>query len=146
VLGHSGAYRTLSSWIDEPMLDTVILIDALYGEFGEYRDWLADGPARRLVTVADSTVTWTEAHARTIPGTVEVDRVPPTMELWPPEARTTRHLYIRSQYGHMAQVTGDVLIPMLLRLEAVELLGDAPWDHPLGQLPALPPDAAPRRR
>jgi hypothetical protein len=75
------------------------------------------------------------------------------MELWPSEARTARHLYIRSQYGHMTQVTGDVVLPMVLRLEAVELLADAPWDHPFGALPPLPPDAAvtvdatpPRRR
>jgi hypothetical protein len=64
------------------------------------------------------------------------------MELWPSEARGARHLYIRSQYGHMTQVNGDVLVPMVLRLEAVELLADAPWDHPLGLLPPLPPDAA----
>lgn len=141
VLGHSGGYRVLMQWIDYPLIDTVILIDALYGDFDEFRGWLAEGPARRLVTIGDDTVRWTEDHARAIAGTVEVDRIPPTMELWPPEARTARHLYIRSQLGHMAQVTADVLLPMLLRLETVELLGDAPWAHPFGALPALPPDA-----
>ncbi len=146
VIGHSGAYRTLQSWIDYPPIDTVILVDALYGDLDEFKTWLAEGPARRLVTVGDDTLSWTEDYAREIPDTVVVDRFPPTMDLWPPEARTARHLYVRSQYGHMTQVTGDVVLPMLLRLEAVELLGDAPWDHPLGDLPALPPDAKPDAR
>jgi hypothetical protein len=128
VIGHSGGYRTLSAWIDYPLLDSVILIDALYGELDEIRDWLAAGAARRLVTTGYDTVRWTEDLARSIPDTVVVDRVPPTMELWPPEARTARHLYVRSQYTHMGQITGGVVIPMLLRLEAVELLADAPWD------------------
>jgi hypothetical protein len=146
VIGHSGAYRTLVTWMDYPPIDTVILIDSLYGEYDEFEDWLADGPARRLVTVGDDTLRWTEDYAREIPGTVVVDRVPPTMDLWPPEARTARHLYVRSQYGHYTQVNGDVVLPMLLRLESVELLGDAPWDHPLGDLPVLPADAAPAKR
>jgi hypothetical protein len=146
VIGHSGAYRTLLTWIDYPPIDTVILVDALYGDMDEFKTWLADGPARRLVTVGDDTLSWTEDYAREIPHTVVVDRIPPTMDLWPPEARTARHLYVRSQYGHMTQVTGDVVLPMLLRLEAVELLGDAPWDHPFGDLPALPPDAVPDAR
>jgi hypothetical protein len=118
------------------------MIDSLYGDFDDLRDWLAHGPGRRLVTIGDDTLRWTEDFARSIPGTVEVDRIPPAMELWPSEARGARHLYIRSQYGHMTQVNGDVLVPMVLRLEAVELLADAPWDHPLGLLPPLPPDAA----
>ena len=143
VIGHSGAYRTLLEWIDYPPIDTVILVDALYGDMDEFKAWLADGPARRLVTVGDDTLRWTEDYAREIPDTVVVDRVPPTMDLWPPEARTARHLYVKSQYGHMTQVTGDVVLPMLLRLEAVELLGDAPWDHPLGDLPPSPVDAVP---
>jgi hypothetical protein len=149
VVGHSGAYRTLLAWLDYPPIDTVILVDALYGDFDEFRDWLLAGAARRLVTIGDDTVRWTEDYARAIAGTVEVDRVPPGpetgLDFWPPEARTARHLYVRSQIGHMGQVTGGVLLPMLLRLEAVELLGSAPWTHPLGELPALP-DAAPARR
>jgi hypothetical protein len=143
ILAHSGAYRTVLAWLDYPLIDTVVMIDSLYGDFDELRDWLAHGPARRLVTIGDDTLRWTEDFARSIPGTVEVDRIPPEMELWPPEARSARHLYVRSQYGHMTQVTGDVVVPMVLRLEAVELLADAPWDHPLGALPPLPPDAAP---
>lgn len=146
VIGHSGAYRTLLTWIDYPPIDTVILVDALYGNMDEFKTWLAEGAGRRLVTVGDDTLSWTEDYAREIPDTVVVDRLPPTMDLWPPEARTARHLYVRSQYGHMTQVTGDVVLPMLLRLEAVELLGDAPWDHPFGDLPALPPDAKPDAR
>ena len=33
-VGHSGAFRTLQAWLDEPLLDQIVLIDAMYGERG----------------------------------------------------------------------------------------------------------------
>ncbi|HLL23040.1 MAG TPA: hypothetical protein VK427_12960, partial [Kofleriaceae bacterium] len=31
-VGHSGAYRTLQAWLDEPLLDQIVMVDAMYGE------------------------------------------------------------------------------------------------------------------
>ena len=40
VVGHSGAYRTLVGWLDEPSLHQLILVDALYGNEPDFLDWL----------------------------------------------------------------------------------------------------------
>ena len=140
-IGHSGGFRTLLSWINYPPLDVVVMLDALYGDMPEFGHWLAEGPHRRMISVGEDTLRWTEDMAREIPDTVTIDRFPDVPERWPDNAYAAKHLYVRSQYSHMTQVTGDVVLPLLLRLLPVEVLGTAPWDAPLGVLPALPPDA-----
>lgn len=141
-VGHSGAYRTLQRWLDEPLLERIILVDALYGEQESFGGWLAASPQHRLITVGEDTVRWTEDLASTVPATVIADHFPIAPEGWTPEQRAARHLYVRSQFGHMAQVTGGVALPLLLRLLPVARLPDTAWHEPLGQLP-IPWRAAP---
>ena len=136
-VGHSGAFRTLYAWLDEPLLDQIVMIDASYGEEAPLLGWLAGSPRRRLISVGQDTILGTESIAAKLPDTVRVDRFPPTYDTWPPEARTARHLYVRAQFGHMPLVTEGVALPALLRLLPVELLADLPWRLPLGSLPAL---------
>jgi hypothetical protein len=137
-IGHSGAYRTLMEWLDYPLLETVVLVDAMYGEIEAFRDWLEAAPSRRLINIGDDTVRWTEDLAHELP-MLEIDRFP--VDRLPAEATTARAVYIRSQFGHMALVTGAVALPQVLRSLPVEILPDAPWDEPLGVLPrAIPPD------
>lgn len=136
-IGHSGAYRTLETWFDEPLLDQVILVDALYGDEDRIVRWFEASPAHRLITIGEDTVLGTEAVADKIPGTLTLDQFPPTYELMPAAARTARHLYIRAQYAHMQLVNAGVALPSVLRLLPVEVLGDGPWQAPLGTLPPL---------
>lgn len=142
-VGHSGAHRTVTRWLAEPLLDTVILIDALYGEQDTFATWLEASSEHRLVTVGDDTLRWTEELALTIPGTVTADHFPIAAESWTPAQRAARHLYVRSQFGHMALVTEGVALPWLLRLLPVERLSGTAWHEPLGEsvpwvAPALP--------
>ncbi len=141
-IGHSGAFRTLQTWLDEPLLDQVVMIDAMYGEESLIVSWYRASPRHRLITVGEDTVLGTESVASMIPETVTVDRIPPAYDLWPPEARTAKHLYVRAQFQHMPLVTEGIVLPSLLRLLPVERLADEPWQLPLGSLPPLP-DAAP---
>jgi hypothetical protein len=142
VVGHSGAYRTIEAWLDEPTLDHVTMIDAMYGEEETIATWLRASPRRRLITVGEDTVLATESLANKIPAeTYIVDRFPSEYALWPDAARSARHLYVRAQYAHMPLVTEGIVIPSLLRLLPVERLPDLPWKLPLGALPPLP-DAA----
>jgi hypothetical protein len=137
-IGHSGAYRTLLSWLDYPLLDTVVMVDAMYAEIEPFRDWFEAAPARRFINIGDDTIIWTEDLGHQL-SMLEIDRFPP--ERLPPEATTARAVYIRSQFGHMGLVTGGVALPQVLRSLPVEILGDAPWDDPLGVLPrAIPPE------
>ncbi|MBP9086761.1 MAG: hypothetical protein KBG15_11620 [Kofleriaceae bacterium] len=136
-MGHSGAFRTLKAWMDAPMLDTIIALDALYGENDAFQEWFEGGPHRRMITVGDDTLRWTEEMATDISETFTVDMLPATYDAWPAKALSARHVYVRSQFNHMALVTSGRAIPALLRLLPVETLPTSPWQSPLGQLPPL---------
>jgi hypothetical protein len=140
-VGHSGAYRTIQEWLDEPLIDQIIMIDAMYGDEPPFVGWYNASPRRRLINVGWDTLLGTESISAKIPETVTIDRFPPSWDAWPAEVRRARSLYIRSQYMHMPLVTDGVALPFLLRLLPVELLGDLPWRRPLGSMPPLP-DAA----
>lgn len=137
-IGHSGAYRTLQAWLDEPLLDQLVMLDALYGDEDVILRWFASSPRRRLITVGQDTILGTESLASKIADTVLVDRFPPTWDTMPAEARAARHVYIRAQFAHMPLVSEGVALPALLRLLPVELLAEQPWQLPLGSLPPLP--------
>jgi hypothetical protein len=140
-IGHSGAFRTLQSWLDEPLLDQLIMVDAMYGDEDLIIGWLRSSPRHRLIFVGEDTLLGTETVAEKVPDTVTLDRFPPTFDTWPASARTARSLYIRAQFAHMPLVTEGIVLPSLLRLLPVERLADEPWRLPLGSLPPLP-DAA----
>ncbi len=141
VVGHSGAFRTINAWLDEPLLDHVVMIDAMYGNEEVMEAWLRASPHHRLITVGEDTLQWNEQFARDMPETFIVDRVPPAYDLWPPEAKTARIVYVRAQFFHMPLVTDGIVLPSVLRLLPIELLATGPWQHPLGAMPAMP-DAA----
>jgi hypothetical protein len=136
--GHSGAFRTLEAWMDAPILDTIIALDAMYGENDEFAAWYAAGPHRRLITVGDDTLRWTEELALDIADTYTVDLLPSAYDQWPAGALAARHLYVRSQFSHMPLVTNGRVIPLLLRLLSVETLPTSPWQISLGRLPPPP--------
>ena len=137
-VGHSGAWRTINAWLDEPLLDHIVMIDAMYANEEVMETWLRASPQHRLITIGEDTLTWNEQFVRDMPETFVVDRVPPTYDTWPPEAKTARIVYVRAQFKHMPLVTEGVVLPSVLRLLPVELLADAPWQHPLGNMPARP--------
>lgn len=139
-MGHSGAYRTLERWLDEPLLDQLVLIDALYGEEDVIVAWAQASPYRRLILIGQDTVLGTEAVADRLPDAYVLDRFPPAYDLWPADARHARVVNIRAQYGHMPLVTEGIVIPSVLRLLPVERLADLPWRAPLAPLP--PPSDA----
>jgi hypothetical protein len=141
VVGHSGAFRTIDAWLDEPLVDTLVAIDSMYGNEDQIEAWYKASPRHRLITVGEDTLPSNEQLLRTIPDMLLIDRVPPTYDTWPAEARLARAVYIRAQYMHMPLVTDGIVLPSLLRLLPVEVLADEPWTQPLGGLPAQP-DAA----
>jgi hypothetical protein len=137
-IGHSGAFRTLQAWLDEPMLDQVVMIDAMYGDEDLIVNWYRSSQRHRLILVGEDTVLGTESVVQKIPETFTMDRFPPAYDLWPAEAKTARLVYVRAQFMHMPLVTEGIVMPSLLRLLPVELLADQPWKLPLGSLSAMP--------
>jgi len=115
-VGHSGAYRTLREWLDDPFLEEVVLIDALYEDLLAPLDqWLRASPRHRVVDVTQDTVRWSEELARGHDAVV-LDRVPVDELDWTDEARTARAVLVRSQRGHMQLVTGGETLPVMVRL------------------------------
>jgi hypothetical protein len=141
VVGHSGAFRTIHTWLDEPLIDQLVLIDAMYADEELIEAWYKATPRHRVITLGEDTLLWNETFLRDLSDVFVMDRVPPTYDTWPAEAKTARAVYIRAQYMHMPLVMDGIVLPALLRLLPVELLADEPWKQPLGGLP-LQPDAS----
>ncbi len=106
-IGHSGAYRTLATWLDSPTLDTVVLLDAAYGEDGFAR-WVRAEEDRRLITIAADTVRDSDRMHRALPDTAIVDGLPASL----PDARI---IHARTTAGHTQLVTDGVALPLALR-------------------------------
>jgi hypothetical protein len=141
VVGHSGAFRTIATWLDEPLIDQLVMIDSMYANEELIEAWYRASPRHRLITVGEDTLQWNEQLIRDLSDVLVLDRVPPSWDTWPPEARSARAVYVRAQYSHMPLVVDGIVLPAVLRLLPVELLADEPWQQPLGSLP-IPPDAA----
>ena len=141
-IGHSGAFRTLQEWVDEPLLDQMVMVDAMYGDEDLIITWYKSSSRHRLIMVGEDTVLATESVASKIPETLILDRFPPSYELWPAAAKTSKLVYIRAQYSHMQLVMDGIVLPSVLRILPIERLAEQPWQLPLGSLPALP-DAGP---
>jgi hypothetical protein len=124
-VGHSGAYRTLAAWLAEPALDTVVLLDAVYGDYG-LLPWVRMSEQHRLINVIYETGRFSnDLHGR-LPSTRRVDGLPPGGF---PEARI---LYVRTDVGHWELVTGGVALPLALRAIDVASVPEAPLALPLG--------------
>jgi hypothetical protein len=123
-VGHSGAHRTLSRWLAEESssVETLVLLDAFYGDDTSLPGWLSASAERRLINVAADTRRWSEQLHRSLPHTVAHERFPSTGKLL--GARDARILYVRSQFDHMGIVTGGVVIPMILRAARIPFVTD----------------------
>jgi hypothetical protein len=126
-VGHSGAWRTLVSWLDEPKLDTVVLFDAAYGEIEKYKAWILGAATRRLITIGDtSTRKWTEQLHKDLPDTLVLDGFPDPEKKIPGKVKRAQIVYIRSTVGHFPLVTGHLALPLTLRTLRGKLLLDLP--------------------
>jgi len=118
-MAHSGGYTTVLRWLDYRPLDTVILLDALYGHEDYFEDWLyrATGHVdHKLILIAADTLRWSEPFARRNRGVQELDLVPETYDEIEPAVRRAKVKYLRSQYPHMEIVTEGKVIPVVLRM------------------------------
>jgi hypothetical protein len=95
VAGHSAAHRTLLPWLVESQLDTLVLVDAVYGDVDRYRDWVMAKSDRRLVFVGDDTREWTDELHQALPGAVVIEGVPEAAV-----PNRSRMLYVKSDLGH----------------------------------------------
>jgi len=131
-VGHSGAYRTLATWLAEPALDTVVLLDALYTEWGLLA-WVRAAADHRLVNIVYETGRFSNYLHWRLPSTRRVDGLPPAGL---PDGRI---LYVRTSVGHWEMATDGLALPLALRAIDVPAVASAPIELPLGLPPRPPP-------
>lgn len=129
-MGHSGAHRTLRTWLADPvaakLIDTVVLVDAAYVEIDEFKDWILGDDKRRLIDIGDDTRVWTDKLHAELPETVVLEAFPSLDEGIPREVSRARILYIKSSVGHMPLVTSGWALPTVLRTLRAKRLVRAP--------------------
>lgn len=118
VVGHSGAFRPILSWLGDARLEEVMLLDGLYRGEALFKGWLLGNGSprpRRLVLVSDETFPAAEALSAGVPGAVSLGEVPAADRGLEGAARTARLVHLKSQYPHMAIVESGEVLPVLLR-------------------------------
>jgi hypothetical protein len=122
VVGHSGAYKMIASWLTHEDLSQVVLVDGLYGSDDDYGKWLAnEGPAagerlpRQLVLVGFDTQTRAEWFVKKHGVAVSIDTLPYLYDELPAPARRAALVSLQSErFDHMGLVTSGRLLPWLL--------------------------------
>jgi hypothetical protein len=126
VVGHSGGFRTIVSWLASPLIEQVILLDALYNNEADFAAWLRPTPKsareHRIVLVGFETAERTEQFLASLGGAFVRESIPEQSAQFRRRDRQARVLYIRSQYGHMELVTEGKTLPLLLRLTQLKPL------------------------
>lgn len=117
VVGHSGAYRQILLWLDEPRLKHIILLDGLYGGENLFADWArrATTAAAAMTVVTSDTRKWTEHFLELVPDATRRDGVPSRIEALKPAERDAHVLVIWSQIKHMQMVTDGKTMPVMLQ-------------------------------
>lgn len=110
VVAHSGGHRTVTSWLSDPVMETVVLIDAFYDLGPEYRAWVEASGERRFIDIAVQTREWADTLHQALEETQVIEK------LGDPRARESRIVYMRSKTDHMELVTGGRVIPAVLRM------------------------------
>jgi hypothetical protein len=126
-IGHSGAFRTILPWLPSSRLDQLVLLDALYGDVGPFRDWLQAAPVRlanRMIVVAAETAGNAELLWRAFSGAARRDTIPASEAELQPNERRARLLYLRSQYTHEELVSDGRVLSLLLQLTPLKRLPD----------------------
>jgi hypothetical protein len=125
VLAHSGGFRTAAQWTkSRAPLRQIHLIDGLYGsQVPRFKEWVSTRRANanhQLVLTSTGTADRSALLAAAVPGSVQRERIPEELAELSSEELRAPLLFMRSQYEHMELVTGERVIPFLLRLAPLE--------------------------
>jgi hypothetical protein len=130
-IAHSGAHRTLSSWLTNERLATIVLMDAHYGEMPRVRSWITASEERRLINVGSLTRPWTDELHASLPESLVFEEFPDAESGQLPGAHDAQIVYVRSHVDHMKLVTGGVALPMILRALRLPMIREAERTSPI---------------
>lgn len=112
---YSGGHRTLDMWLPNARLDTVVLLDAMYGDYRPYVFWLRGHAKRRLIVLGDDTIVATDRFHRWVVPKVRIDGLDRFADRFE-AARTAKTVYVRSALGHWDLLDGGQVLPSVLGL------------------------------
>jgi hypothetical protein len=112
--GHSGAYKQIASWLDHRRLETVLLLDGLYGQESAFRTWLDRRRRHRMALVSKDTAAATAAWTRRIPYAVRRPLCPDRFELLSARERKAKLLAMGTDTDHFGVVTDGKALPLML--------------------------------
>jgi len=125
VMGHSGAFRTITQWVDHRLVEQIILLDALYAGETAFDDYIGKGShadEHKLIVVGASTAQESADFVRKYKFAIARENMPESVSGFSRREKGARLLYIRSQFEHMSIVTSGKVIPSLLRLTPLRAL------------------------
>ncbi len=116
LVGHSGGYRTIAGWLGHENVGQVLLIDGMYGNESDFKQWLDGQPMpRQLVLVGYDTQQRAEWMLRKHAPSVQLDTLPWLYDELPLAIRKAPLVSVQSErLDHMQLVTDGRLIPWLL--------------------------------
>jgi predicted alpha/beta hydrolase family esterase len=114
LVGHSGAYKTIAGWLTDEHVKQVLLVDGLYGNETDFKQWL-EGDGHQLVLVGFDTQQRAEWMARKHAAAVQLDALPWLYDELSPSAKRAPLVCVQSErFDHMQLVTDGRLLPWLL--------------------------------
>jgi len=122
VIGHSGAFRTISKWTGDRLLSQIILLDAMYGGHKSFNSFIAKGRRTKLIILGRDTIESSKAFAKKHPYAVFKKSMPARYQGFTKRERRSKLLFIKSQYDHTKIVRNQIVIPILLRLTPLKRL------------------------
>lgn len=140
VVGHSGGFRTILDWLNDPRIQDVILLDGLYSGQREFGSWLRNsraGDPHRMVLVSSLTLRQSNRLTRHVPGAVRRPSVPGEYSGFTPRQVRARLLNMHSQYEHEDIISSGKVIPLVLQLAPLKNLSASrplPGDKPVGRI------------
>ncbi len=124
VAGHSGAFRTIVTWLNNPHVREIVLLDGMYRFEDKFARWLrTPGVGRkRLILVAVDTFERSEWIVAKLPKLAEAHLgLPEDVSGFSPKERKARLLYIRAEgVDHMGLITQGKALPLTLKLTTIE--------------------------
>jgi hypothetical protein len=136
VIGHSGAYRNILCWLDNPSVEEVILLDGLYNNEKEFGKWIGDTHVRqrRLILVGVETFENSQRFSNQFKFSVFRNSFPRDYAEFTRAEKEARLLNIKTTYDHMELVHTGEVIPLILRLSPLLHLPDKKPTSPLPQM------------
>lgn len=114
LVGHSGAYRSIAGWLRHKRVTQVLLVDGMYGNDADFKQWLEGEAGRQLVLVSFET----QQHADWFIGkkaAMRFDTLPWLYDELPAGVRRAQLVNVQSErMDHMQLVTDGRLLPWLL--------------------------------